>query len=160
MNPENCLGQLFRVRVHFPEGESIVLSVLADGEVTHSGHGRLGLDDVASEFFNFCHGSVEGWHADIGSDGLFRMHAFHQAAIGRGVCPAGVHVPIIGHVRQGIDFPPEQFVVKSLRAGSVVRGDFKPDNAGRGFLFGCAHASAFPLMQFTEFLFTNKMVTV
>jgi hypothetical protein len=36
-------------------------------------------------------------------------------------------------VRQRIDLPAEQFAVKLLRAGGVIRRDFKPDQAGGCF---------------------------
>ena len=82
---------------------------------------------------------------DVGGNGVGRMHAFHESAIGRGVRAAGVNVLVIRHPGERIDLPPKQVVVKLLRPRGIVRRDFKPDDVRRRFFlrlrsFGfCAH---------------------
>src|SRR5437016_11469135 len=138
--------------VHFPEGERVVLRVLANNEVAHLRHRRFGQADLAAEFLDLCRGFVHRGHSDIVGDRLFRVLACHQSTVTRPVSAAGVDVPVIRHPGKLLDFPAEQRTVKLLRTLNIVRWDFKPDDARRGaaslcvfrcrFCF-CAHSSLF-----------------
>src|SRR6267378_6843679 len=90
-------GQLFCVLIPFPDGEGVVFRVLANGEIAHLRHGGFGHADFAAEFLGLPHELGHRRHVDVIGDGLCRMLARNQPAVGCVVAPARVNVPVILH---------------------------------------------------------------
>ena len=88
-------GHLLSVLVPLPEGERVILRVLADDEVAHLGHCGFGHADLAAEFLDLRGRFIHRRNGNVISDALLsRILAPQQSAVRRVISAARVNVPV------------------------------------------------------------------
>ena len=84
--------RLFGLRIRFPDGECVVLCILASGKITSAWYGCLRFANAAAKLFDFRQKLRHRRHVKVNRDRVLCIRALDQAAVGRRIGASRVNV--------------------------------------------------------------------